>query len=110
MRRLVETTIAELSFSGLELLTPGTAYLFISNHRDIVLDSGILNYVIFHAGHQTARMAVGDNLLTERFAADLMRLNKSFQEPPSISLLGTSCRCAGVLMEGVPVARNDEPI
>jgi len=78
MRRLVETTIAELSFSGLDSLTPGTAYLFISNHRDIVLDSGILNYVIYHAGHQTARMAVGDNLLTERFAADLMRLNKSF--------------------------------
>lgn len=78
MRRLVETTIAELGCSGLEKLTPGTAYLFISNHRDIVLDSGVLNYVIYHAGHDTARMAVGDNLLSEPFAADLMRLNKSF--------------------------------
>lgn len=78
MRRLVETTIAELSCSGLEKLTPGRAYLFISNHRDIVLDSGVLNYVIYHAGHDTARMAVGDNLLSEPFAADLMRLNKSF--------------------------------
>ena len=78
MRRLVETTIADLSCSGLEKLTPGKAYLFISNHRDIVLDSGVLNYVIYHAGHDTARMAVGDNLLSEPFAADLMRLNKSF--------------------------------
>ncbi len=78
MRRLIETTVEDLSWSGLESLQPGTAYLFISNHRDIVLDSGILNYVIYHAGHQTARMAVGDNLLSEPFAADLMRLNKSF--------------------------------
>jgi len=78
MRRLVETTIAELSVSGLDELPTGAAYLFISNHRDIVLDSGILNFVIYHAGHETARMAVGDNLLTQDFAADLMRLNKSF--------------------------------
>lgn len=78
MRRLVDTTIAELSFSGLDALEPGTAYLFISNHRDIVFDSSVLNYVIYHSGHDTARMAVGDNLLTEPFAADLMRLNKSF--------------------------------
>jgi hypothetical protein len=78
MRRIIETTIHELSVSGLEDLPAGRPYLFISNHRDIVLDSGILNYVIYHAGHETARMAVGDNLLTEPFAADLMRLNKSF--------------------------------
>jgi hypothetical protein len=78
MRRLIDTTVAELTWSGLESLQPGTAYLFISNHRDIVLDSGILNFVIYHAGHQTARMAVGDNLLSKPFAADLMRLNKSF--------------------------------
>ncbi len=78
MRRIVETTVADLSVSGLDALTPDTAYLFISNHRDIVLDSGVLNYVIYHAGHETVRPAVGDNLLTEPCAADLMRLNKSF--------------------------------
>jgi len=78
MQRLIETTIHELSVSGLDELPTGKPYLFISNHRDIVLDSGILNFVIYHAGHETARMAVGDNLLSEAFAADLMRLNKSF--------------------------------
>jgi hypothetical protein len=42
------------------------------------MDSGLLNYVIYQAGHQTVRPAVGDNLLGDSFAADLMRLNKSF--------------------------------
>jgi hypothetical protein len=85
MRRIVEDTVAELTVSGLDALDTSTPYLFISNHRDIVLDSGVLNYVIYHAGHDTARPAVGDNLLTEAFAADLMRLNKSFVVERSVS-------------------------
>jgi len=85
VRRIVESTTADLTVSGLEALDTRTAYLFISNHRDIVLDSGILNYVIYHAGHQTARPAVGDNLLNEDFAADLMRLNKSFVVERSVT-------------------------
>ena len=78
MERLVAETIEELSVTGLDSLATDGSYLYISNHRDIFMDTGLLNYVIFHAGHQTARSAVGDNLLTEKYAADLMRLNKSF--------------------------------
>ena len=78
MTRLIDETILELSVDGLESLPVDAPYLFISNHRDIVMDSGLLNYVIHHAGHNTSRIAVGDNLLSEPYAADLMRLNKSF--------------------------------
>jgi 1-acyl-sn-glycerol-3-phosphate acyltransferase len=78
MARLIDKTILELSVEGLEDLPLDQPYLFISNHRDIVLDSGLLNFVIHNAGHTTARSAVGDNLLSEPYAADLMRLNKSF--------------------------------
>lgn len=78
MARLVADTIAELSVNGLDELDPGQAYLFISNHRDIFMDAGLVNFVIRRQGHDTARSAVGDNLLSRRFAADLMRLNKSF--------------------------------
>jgi 1-acyl-sn-glycerol-3-phosphate acyltransferase len=78
MARLIEQTIVELSVDGLDRLSPGESYLFISNHRDIVMDSGILNYTIHQAGHRTSRIAVGDNLFAQPFAADLMRLNKSF--------------------------------
>jgi hypothetical protein len=75
---LVGATTSGFTVEGLEALAPGRAYLFISNHRDIVMDTGLINLAIHRAGHQTSRIAVGDNLLTRRFAADLMRLNKSF--------------------------------
>ncbi len=78
MKRVVRSTIAEFTVEGLERLTPGAARLFISNHRDIVMDSGLISYALYEAGHPTVRSAVGDNLLSEPYAADLMRLNKSF--------------------------------
>ena len=85
MARLIADTIAELSVDGLDGLESGRAYLFISNHRDIFMDAGLVNFVIRKHGHDTARSAVGDNLLSRRFAADLMRLNKSFVVERSIS-------------------------
>lgn len=79
LKRLVEETIEELTVSGLDSLETDLSYIYISNHRDIMMDTGLLNYVIYQAGHQTTRSAVGDNLLMEKkYAADLMRLNKSF--------------------------------
>ena len=75
---LVEETTVALTHSGIENLTPGQPYLFTSNHRDIVMDSSLINYLIHNHGHETCRMAVGDNLLTHDLAADLMKLNKSF--------------------------------
>ena len=76
--KVIESTITELTFSGMERLDREKTYLFISNHRDIVMDSSLLNYLLHTHGHSTSRMAVGDNLLTNELAADLMRLNKSF--------------------------------
>jgi len=78
MARVIRDTIAELTVEGIEHLPADRPYLFLSNHRDIVMDSALLNYLLHGAGHRTARVAVGDNLLSERYAADLMRLNKSF--------------------------------
>lgn len=78
MARVIRDTVDELTVEGLDALPAGRPHLFISNHRDIVMDSALLNFLLHEAGHRTARMAVGDNLLSERYAADLMRLNKSF--------------------------------
>ena len=75
---LVAQTTQGLTVSGLDQLDRAQPYLFMSNHRDIVLDSSLLNFLLHQAGHQTSRMAVGDNLLTHDLAADLMKLNKSF--------------------------------
>ena len=76
--QLVDDSTDALTVSGLEDLDPTRQYLFISNHRDIVMDSSLINLLILRAGNETCRMAVGDNLLHNRLAADLMRLNKSF--------------------------------
>jgi 1-acyl-sn-glycerol-3-phosphate acyltransferase len=84
-QRLVDETIVELTVSGLQDLDPKQPYLYMSNHRDIVMDSGLLNFLLHNAGFETCRMAVGDNLLTHELAADLMRLNKSFVVERSIS-------------------------
>ena len=57
----------------------------MSNHRDITLDPAFTNYALYHKGGATLRIAIGDNLLSKPYAADLMRLNKSFVVQRSIS-------------------------
>ena len=85
MEALIEETILHFSVSGVERLAPGTPYLFISTHRDIIMDTGLVNFAIHRAGHATSRIAIGDNLLGKAYAADLMRLNKSFVIERSIT-------------------------
>ena len=76
--RMVRTTTDGLSCVGLEKLDKEKSYLFISNHRDIAMDSGFINYALWSNGFNTSQIAVGDNLFSQGFQADLMRLNKSF--------------------------------
>ena len=54
------------------------AYTFVSNHRDIVLDSALLCYALLEAGMSTVEIAIGDNLLIHPWIKDLVRVNKSF--------------------------------
>ncbi len=74
----IEKTVARWTVSGLNELDRQKSYLFVSNHRDISMDSAFVNWAIYKAGFSTLRIAIGDNLLTKPFASDLMRLNKSF--------------------------------
>lgn len=76
--RLIERSVADISYSGLDRLSKDRPYLFLANHRDIVMDPAFVNYALYHAGHPTPRIAIGDNLLQRPFVSDLMRLNKSF--------------------------------
>ncbi|HSG88086.1 MAG TPA: 1-acyl-sn-glycerol-3-phosphate acyltransferase [Pseudomonadales bacterium] len=75
---IIESTTDGFTFSGIETLATGRAYLFVSNHRDIAMDSAFLNYALHTTGRGTVRIAIGDNLIREAYIADLMRLNKSF--------------------------------
>lgn len=78
VEQLVAASTVKVTHSGLENLDPNKAYLFLSNHRDIVFDPMIVNYLLFQQGMETARIAIGDNLLQNHVFAQLMRLNKSF--------------------------------
>jgi 1-acyl-sn-glycerol-3-phosphate acyltransferase len=78
MQWIVDKTTDGVSCSGLENLDKDKSYLFISNHRDIVLDSALINYFLVHEGFDTTQIAFGDNLLINEFVSDLIRINKSF--------------------------------
>lgn len=67
------------SFEYDKTLKKDGAYTFISNHRDIVLDSAILDYMLHNAGFaKTCEIAIGNNLLIYPWIKTLVRMNKAF--------------------------------
>ena len=85
LTRVIKTTTSKVTYSGLEHLDPNKAHLFLSNHRDIVLDPALVNYALYQDQRETCRIAIGDNLVKRPFVSDLMRLNKSFIVKRSVS-------------------------
>lgn len=85
VEQMIEDSTAGFTVSGLEQLDATRPYLFMSNHRDIAMDPAFTNYALHVGGHNTVRIAIGDNLLTKPWVSDLMRLNKSFIVKRSVS-------------------------
>ena len=75
---IIKRTIESVSSSGEEYLEPEKPYLYVSNHRDIVMDSALVNYIMVKTGKAIAEIAFGDNLLVNEFVSDLIRINRSF--------------------------------
>ena len=78
LKLLISKTVDKLSFSGLENLEPKKKYLFMSNHRDIILDSALLNVILFENKVKTTEIAIGSNLLIYPWIEMLVKLNKTF--------------------------------
>lgn len=74
---ILQTTTKGLTTTGLEHLSLSQNYLFMSNHRDILLDSLLIGYALFRKGHPAPRMALGDNLLKMSWLGNLFHLNDS---------------------------------
>lgn len=72
---VIKRTMTEFTASGADNLDPKKGYLFISNHRDIILDCALLDYALLLADRQLCEMAFGDNLIINQFTEDLFRLN-----------------------------------
>lgn len=74
---VAKQTTFSLTISGRSRL-PKESCMFISNHRDIVLDAAFLNVLMYDIGHGLTQVAIGDNLLSRTWIKTLVRLNNSF--------------------------------
>jgi len=78
-KRIIETTIDRFSYNGLEYLHPKKAYLFVSNHRDIMLDSSLLQSLLLINGFPTTEITFGSNLMSSQLVIDIGKSNKMFK-------------------------------
>ena len=78
VRNLADKTTSSLELSGFKYLDKSQSYTYISNHRDIILDSAFLDILLIEKGLDTFEIAIGDNLLSYPWIKDIVRLNRSF--------------------------------
>jgi glycerol-3-phosphate O-acyltransferase len=78
LKKVLEKSSDGLSTSGFDTLEKNTSYLFISNHRDIILDTSLLNACLFEHGLVMTASAIGDNLVKRDFMNTLAKLNRNF--------------------------------
>ena len=78
VQKVLEKSSEGMTTSGFEDLKPNTSYLFVSNHRDILLDTTLLNTALFEHGLVMTASAIGDNLVKKTFLKTLAKLNRNF--------------------------------
>lgn len=78
VKEVIKNTTKGVTSEGLDQLDPEESYLYISNHRDILLDPAILNVIMFEHGFDSTEIAIGDNLLIYPWITDLVKLNRTF--------------------------------
>ncbi len=72
---IIQKSMHAFTYSGTEHTKKDTSYLFMSNHRDIVLDCALIDMALLQGDRMLCEMAIGDNLLTNQFITDLFKLN-----------------------------------
>ena len=77
--RIIERSISHFSYSGLEQLSRDKSYLFVSNHRDIMLDASLLQHILHLNGYETSEITFGANLMSLPLLIDIGRANKMFR-------------------------------
>ena len=78
VQKVIQKSSDGVSTSGFEKLEKNTSYLFISNHRDIILDTSLLNASLFDHGLVMTASAIGDNLVKRAFMDTLAKMNRNF--------------------------------
>jgi len=78
IQRILEKSSNGLTTSGFDKLEKETAYLYISNHRDILMDTSLLNVALKDNGLVMTASAIGDNLVQKSFLLALAKVNRNF--------------------------------
>ena len=76
---IVRATATDLSYSGIDHIDPKKSYTYISNHRDIVLDSAILQTIFYANNIKTSEITFGSNLMRPQIVVDIGKINKMFK-------------------------------
>lgn len=76
---ILARTTTEFKWSGIENISNDKPYIFISNHRDIVLDAMLLQYLFIKEGINTCQITFGSNLMQHPFIVDFGKANKMFK-------------------------------
>ena len=77
--QIISRSISDFSVSGLERLSADQHYLFVANHRDIMLDASLLQYHFVMNGFDTTEITFGANLMTHPVVVDVGKSNKMFK-------------------------------
>ena len=77
--QIVRRSMTSYTVSGIEALDPSGQYLFVSNHRDIMLDASVLQNILHAHGFETSEITFGANLMCTPLVIDIGRSNKMFR-------------------------------
>ena len=72
--QVIKRSMASFSYNGIDRLDKTKRYLFVSNHRDIMLDSSLLQYVLHINGHETSEITFGANLMCHPLVIDIREI------------------------------------
>ena len=92
--QVIARSIDRFTCEGLQRLSPDTPYLFVSNHRDIVLDASLLQSALLDNGCSTAEITFGANLMCHPLVVDIGRSNRMFRVERAAGLRGRTKNCA----------------
>merc|ERR1711879_411624 len=79
MNAVLATTSTGCTVSGIDRLEKGVSNIFLGNHRDIILDSGVLQTKLHDNGFDSSEMSFGSNLMMNDFVVDVGKSNKMYK-------------------------------
>lgn len=78
-KQIMKRSISDFTYGGLGQLSTDTNYLYVSNHRDIMLDASLMQNVLTDNGFDTCEITFGANLMQGQMVIDVGKSNKMFK-------------------------------